>query len=275
MRRMLKSIAHADRDRAARSGHRRSLRQRGGDPRARWARRSAPVRALVVTPELSLLRLPARGSAAAPGVRRRVRARARRARGGRERDDAARRLSRARDGRCYNALAVIARRPRRATSTASSSCRTTRCSTRSATSSPGTRPASSTSTALPCGLIICEDVWFPEPARQAQGGRVRSVVVVANGSPYHTRQQALRREQVGARARETGAADRLRQSRRRPGRARVRRRVVRGRRATATSSSSFRRGTKRWRSSGSTTACRSPCAARSTRGSSRTSTRRW
>ena len=32
----------------------------------------------------------------------------------------------------------------------------------------------------------------------------RALIVVANGSPYHTRQQALRREQVGARARETG-----------------------------------------------------------------------
>ena len=30
------------------------------------------------------------------------------------------------------------------------------------------------------------------------------MIVVANGSPYHTRQQAARREQVGARARETG-----------------------------------------------------------------------
>ena len=42
-----------------------------------------------------------------------------------------------------------------------------------------------------CGLLICEDVWFPGPSRQAQR-RARSVIVVINGSPYHTRQQALR-----------------------------------------------------------------------------------
>jgi len=56
---------------------------------------------------------------------------------------------------------------------------------------------------LPVGLVICEDCWFPGPARQAKEAGAR-LLVVANGSPYHTRQQALRREQVGARARETG-----------------------------------------------------------------------
>ncbi len=56
---------------------------------------------------------------------------------------------------------------------------------------------------LPVGLVICEDCWFPGPSRQAAAAGAR-VLVVANGSPYHTRQQALRREQVGARARETG-----------------------------------------------------------------------
>ena len=64
------------------------------------------------------------------------------------------------------------------------------------------------------------------------------MVVVANGSPYHTRQQAARRAQVRARARETGLAFRLRESRRRPGRARLRRRFVRRRCATARSCSS-------------------------------------
>ncbi len=53
------------------------------------------------------------------------------------------------------------------------------------------------------GLVICEDVWFAGPARQAKDAGAQ-IVVVANGSPYHTRQQAARREQVGARARETG-----------------------------------------------------------------------
>ena len=53
------------------------------------------------------------------------------------------------------------------------------------------------------GLLICEDVWFAGPARRAQEAGAQ-VIVVANGSPYHTQQQVARREQMGARARETG-----------------------------------------------------------------------
>ena len=54
-----------------------------------------------------------------------------------------------------------------------------------------------------CGVIICEDVWFPGPVRQASAAGAR-LVIVANGSPYHTGQQALRRQHVAARARDTG-----------------------------------------------------------------------
>jgi len=53
------------------------------------------------------------------------------------------------------------------------------------------------------GLLICEDVWYPEPARQARDAGAQAVVVI-NGSPYHTRQQAARHAQVAGRARETG-----------------------------------------------------------------------
>jgi len=53
------------------------------------------------------------------------------------------------------------------------------------------------------GIIICEDVWFPDPARVARDAGAQ-LLVVPNGSPYHTRQQALRREVVTARAKETG-----------------------------------------------------------------------
>jgi NAD+ synthase (glutamine-hydrolysing) len=53
------------------------------------------------------------------------------------------------------------------------------------------------------GIVICEDVWFPEPARAARLAGAQ-VIVVPNGSPYHTRQQALRREVVSSRAKETG-----------------------------------------------------------------------
>ena len=54
-----------------------------------------------------------------------------------------------------------------------------------------------------CAAIICEDVWFPAPAARAQAAGAQ-MIVVPNGSPYHTRQQALRLAQVSARARETG-----------------------------------------------------------------------
>jgi NAD+ synthase (glutamine-hydrolysing) len=51
------------------------------------------------------------------------------------------------------------------------------------------------------GFIICEDVWYVDPARQAQAAGA-DCIIVANGSPYHTRQHALRLAQVAARARD-------------------------------------------------------------------------
>ena len=68
---------------------------------------------------------------------------------------------------------------------------------------PGAAPCIVDVDGVACGIIICEDVWFPAPVAQAKAAGAQ-LVVVANGSPYHTRQQALRREHVGARARETG-----------------------------------------------------------------------
>jgi NAD+ synthetase len=52
------------------------------------------------------------------------------------------------------------------------------------------------------GVVICEDIWFPAPAAAARAAGAE-VLVVPNGSPYHTMQQALRHEVVAARARET------------------------------------------------------------------------
>ena len=68
---------------------------------------------------------------------------------------------------------------------------------------PGTRPCVVDVGGVRVGVLICEDVWFPAPAAQARAAGAE-LVVVPNGSPYHTRQQALRREQIAARARETG-----------------------------------------------------------------------
>jgi len=56
---------------------------------------------------------------------------------------------------------------------------------------------------LRVGLLICEDVWFPGPARRARDAGAQ-ILAVINGSPYHTRSQAQRLGQVGARARDTG-----------------------------------------------------------------------
>src|SRR5450432_3287945 len=53
------------------------------------------------------------------------------------------------------------------------------------------------------GIIICEDVWCAGPAAAARDAGAQ-LIVVPNGSPYHTQQQALRRQVVAARARETG-----------------------------------------------------------------------
>jgi len=55
------------------------------------------------------------------------------------------------------------------------------------------------------GIIICEDVWCEGPAAACRAAGAE-LIVVPNGSPYHTRQQALRMAVVTARARETGLA---------------------------------------------------------------------
>ena len=105
------------------------------------------------------------------------------------------------NGKCYNALAVIA--DGRVARTYRKQCLPNyTVFDEERYFEPGNAPCIVDVDGLPCGLIICEDVWFPEPARQAKEAGAR-LVVVANGSPYHTGQQALRREHVGARARET------------------------------------------------------------------------
>ncbi|MEP7275782.1 MAG: NAD+ synthase [Betaproteobacteria bacterium] len=69
---------------------------------------------------------------------------------------------------------------------------------------PGGEPCVFEVAGVRVGVIICEDIWFPAPAARARAAGAE-VIVVPNGSPYHTRQQALRREQVTSRAREIGA----------------------------------------------------------------------
>src|SRR6185312_7116655 len=70
---------------------------------------------------------------------------------------------------------------------------------------PGTEPCVFDVAGMRVGLVICEDIWFPEPARRSRD-KGAELIVVPNGSPYHTRQQSLRRGVVAARAVETGCA---------------------------------------------------------------------
>jgi NAD+ synthetase len=50
-----------------------------------------------------------------------------------------------------------------------------------------------------CGVILCEDVWFPGPAARSRAAGA-GLLLIPNASPWHTSQHALRREQVAARA---------------------------------------------------------------------------
>lgn len=67
----------------------------------------------------------------------------------------------------------------------------------------GTTPCVFDVEGVRCGVIICEDCWFADPAAQARRAGAE-IVIVPNGSPYHTQQQAARRVQIDARARESG-----------------------------------------------------------------------
>ncbi|GIK88125.1 MAG: NAD+ synthase [Burkholderiales bacterium] len=66
---------------------------------------------------------------------------------------------------------------------------------------PGREPCVFDVDGVRFGVVVCEDVWYPGPAAQARAAGAQ-VLVVPNGSPYHTGQQALRRATVAARARE-------------------------------------------------------------------------
>ena len=68
---------------------------------------------------------------------------------------------------------------------------------------PGTAPCIFDVDGVRCGVVICEDCWFEGPAMQSREAGAE-IVVVPNGSPYHTHQQAARIAQIAARVRETG-----------------------------------------------------------------------
>jgi len=68
---------------------------------------------------------------------------------------------------------------------------------------PGTEPCVIEVDGVRCGILICEDCWFAGPARQSREAGA-DLIIVPNGSPYHTLQQAARVAQMEARVRETG-----------------------------------------------------------------------
>jgi len=68
---------------------------------------------------------------------------------------------------------------------------------------PGGEPCVVEVAGVRVGVVICEDIWFP-PSAEAAAAAGAQLIVVPNGSPYHTRQQGMRREVVTARIRETG-----------------------------------------------------------------------
>ena len=105
-------------------------------------------------------------------------------------------------GKCYNALAVVHKR-RVAQVYHKQRLPNYTVFDEERYFEPGSAPCLVDVDGTRFGLLVCEDIWFAEPAQQARAAGAQ-VLAVANGSPYHLRQQALRREHVAARARDTG-----------------------------------------------------------------------
>ncbi|HVX03516.1 MAG TPA: NAD+ synthase [Rhodanobacteraceae bacterium] len=70
---------------------------------------------------------------------------------------------------------------------------------------PGHAVAVTTLQGVRVGLLVCEDVWQPEPAAAAAKAGAEAIVVI-NASPFDTAKQAQREAILAARAKETGCA---------------------------------------------------------------------
>ena len=69
---------------------------------------------------------------------------------------------------------------------------------------PGTEPTVVAIKGVKAGVLVCEDVWDPEPARQARAAGAE-VLLIINASPYEVDKQTQREREVGrARVAETG-----------------------------------------------------------------------
>jgi NAD+ synthase (glutamine-hydrolysing) len=71
---------------------------------------------------------------------------------------------------------------------------------------PGTDPALIELGAVPVGLTICEDIWFPGAPASSEALAGASLIVNASASPYHRGRGSEREQMVMQRAAETGAA---------------------------------------------------------------------
>ena len=56
---------------------------------------------------------------------------------------------------------------------------------------PGTLPTVVELNGIRVGILVCEDVWEPEPAAQARGAGAE-VLLVINASPYEVNKQSQR-----------------------------------------------------------------------------------
>ncbi|MCW8807309.1 MAG: NAD+ synthase, partial [Rhodanobacter sp.] len=70
---------------------------------------------------------------------------------------------------------------------------------------PGHETATAVIDGVSVGLLICEDLWRPEPAARAAAAGAQLLVVI-NASPWDPAKQAEREAMLCARARETGCA---------------------------------------------------------------------
>ena len=104
------------------------------------------------------------------------------------------------DGRCHNAVAVI-RDGRVADVYRKQQLPNYTVFDEERYFEPGAAPCVFEVEGRRVGVVICEDIWYPGPAAQARAAGAE-VLVVPNGSPWHTRQHALRLAQVSARAHE-------------------------------------------------------------------------
>jgi len=68
---------------------------------------------------------------------------------------------------------------------------------------PGTEATVLDLNGVKAGILVCEDVWDPAPARAARAAGAQ-VLMVINASPYEVDKQTQREQQVGSRVAETG-----------------------------------------------------------------------